>query len=234
MEKQFFGKLKDGHEVYLYTITDGSSVAKIMDYGATVVSFKPFLMYDVIGGYDELSSYETDNSNQGATIGRVANRIEDAEFEMDGAIFMLPANDKGNCLHGGIGFKRKIWDVLEYSDSSVLFSCFSPDGDDGFPSDIVTKVRFTLENSALIISYEAIPSGKTPIALTNHSYFNLDGFGGDVKEQQVMIYADRYTDVDSRLIPTGERPTVEGTPFDLRSFKKIGADFSESFIIRKC
>lgn len=229
MNSKIFGKLSDGREVKLYTITGGTSFASITDYGATITAFRPFGDRDIIGGYDELSMYEMDNSNQGATIGRVANRIEDAEFTMDGAIYMLPANNNGNCLHGGIGFKRKIWDVLEHTENSILLSCFSPDGDDGFPSDLVTKVRFTLIDATLVISYEAIPGGKTPIALTNHSYFNLEGFGGDVKDHLITIFAEKYTEVDERLIPTGSRPSVEGTPFDLRTPKKIGADFCESF-----
>ena len=229
MKTEIFGKLSDGREVKLYTLRCGESSATITDYGATITSFRPFGIRDIIGGYDELSSYEQDNSNQGATIGRVANRIAGAEFTMDGAIYMLPANNNGNCLHGGVGFKRKIWDVLEYDGASILLSCFSPDGDDGFPSDLLTKVRYTLREDALIISYEAIPGGKTPIALTNHSYFNLNGFGGDVKDHIITIFADRYTEVDETLIPTGVRPSVEGTPFDLRSPKRIGADFCDDF-----
>ncbi len=229
MEKRLFGKLSDGREVHIYTLRAGEAVATVMDYGATIVSYRPFDDRDIIGGYDELSCYETDGSNQGATIGRVANRIEDAEFTMDGAIYMLTANSNGNCLHGGVGFKRKIWDVLEYDGTGILLSCFSPDGDDGFPSDLITRVRFTLDGEALIISYAAYPSGKTPIALTNHSYFNLDGFGGDVKEHLIRIYADNYTAVDERLIPTGERPAVDNTPFDLRTPRKLGKDFGEGF-----
>ena len=229
MEKRLFGKLSDGREVYIYTLKFGEAVAEVMDYGATIVSYRPFDGRDIIGGYDELASYETDGSNQGATIGRVANRIEDAEFTMDGAIYMLPANNNGNCLHGGVGFKRKIWEVLEYDGETILLSCFSPDGDDGFPSDLETKVRFTLSGNALIINYEAIPCGKTPIALTNHSYFNLCGFGGDIKDHRIRIFADSYTEVDERLIPTGVRPRVDGTPFDLREPKRIGEDFGDDF-----
>ena len=107
MEKKLFGKLSDGREVYSYKLTDGKSVAWIMNYGATILSFQPFGDAHVIGGYDKLETYELDGSNQGATIGRVANRIENAEFTMDGAIYMLPANNGTNCLHGGVGFKRR-------------------------------------------------------------------------------------------------------------------------------
>ena len=229
MEKTLFGKLSDGREVHLYTLRDGDNTLRIMDYGATIVSYCPFGERNIIGGYDELWCYEQDGSNQGATIGRVANRIEGAEFTMDGAIYMLPANNNGNCLHGGVGFKRKIWDVLEVSDSSILLSCFSPDGDDGFPSDLTTKVRFTLENDALIISYEAIPAGKTPIALTNHSYFNLDGFGGDIKDHIICIYADKYNEINEQILPTGRKLPVDSTPFDLRTPTRLGKDFGDDF-----
>lgn len=229
MEKKLFGKLKDGREVYSYTLQSGDCIAKIMDYGATILSLQPFGNKHIIGGYDVLESYEIDGSNQGSTIGRVANRIEDAEFVMDGAIYMLPANNNGHCLHGGVGFKRKIWDVLEYSDTTILLSCFSPDGDDGFPGDLVTRVRYTLDGSTIIIGYEAVPGSKTPIALTNHSYFNLNGFKADISNHEVMIYANNYTEVNSALIPTGNRPDVSGTPFDLRTYKRLGDLFSENF-----
>ncbi len=229
MEKKLFGKLKDDREVYSYLLQSGDSVARIMDYGATILSFQPFGKEHIIGGYDILECYEIDGSNQGATIGRVANRIANAEFTMDGAIYMLPNNNNGHCLHGGVGFKRKIWDVLEYTENSILLSCFSPDGDDGFPGDLVTKVRYTLDKSTVIIDYEATPGSKTPIALTNHSYFNLNGFSSDITNHEVMIYSNNYTEVDSSLIPTGNRPSVDGTPFDLRTYKKLGDIFSDSF-----
>ena len=221
MEKKLFGKLKDGREVDAYLLKSGDCIAWIMNYGATILSLQPFGKEHVIGGYDELEVYEIDGSNQGATIGRVANRIANAEFSMDGAIYMLPQNNGAHCLHGGIGFKRKIWDVLEYTDTSILLSCFSPDGDDGFPGDLVTKVRYTLIDSTLVIDYKAIPGSKTPIALTNHSYFNLNGFADDIMNHEVMIYADRYTEVDKELIPTGNRPCVDGTPFDLRTYTRL-------------
>ena len=229
MKKELFGKLKDGREVHAYELNSGSSTAKIIDYGATIVYFKPLGDVNIIGGYNNIESYEMDGSNQGATIGRVANRIKDAQFTLDGALYMLPQNNGNHCLHGGIGFKRKVWDVIEYDGQSILLSCFSPDGDDGFPSDLVTKVRYILDGSTLIIDYEAIPGGKTPIALTNHSYFNLDGFGESIKDHQIKIYADKYTAVSNDLIPTGERPSVEGTPFDLREYTKIGYHVSDSF-----
>ena len=90
-------------------------------------------------------------------------------------------------------------------------------------------VSYTLKDAAIIISYTATPDGKTPIALTNHGFFNLDGFGGDIKEHTVQIWANSYSEVNDKLIPTGNHPNVIGTPLDLRLPKKVGEDFSPTF-----
>ena len=226
MTREIFGIDKDGEKVEIVTLKNEVAELKIMTRGATIVSFKPFGI-DVVGGYDRLSDYEEDtDSYQGATVGRVANRIDGASFTMDGAIYMVTENDNGNCLHGGEGFSFKNWRIEELLENSVTMSYFSPDGEDGFPAAVFTKVTFTLEGTAVIIYYQAIPDGKTPIALTNHSYFNLDGFFGGLIDEHVMtIYADSYTEVGDNLIPSGERPLVESTPFDFRVPKKIGKDF---------
>ena len=227
MEKRLFGRIGN-RDVYLYKLKNELAEVSIMSYGATVVSFKPFGV-DIVGGYDSLEDYIADTSNQGATVGRVANRIEGAEFTMDGAVYMLPANNNGNCLHGGCGFHRRIWEVEEVCDDSILLSYYSEDGEEGFPSGLMTHVRMTLTGAALVIEYEAIPEGKTPIALTNHSYFNLDGFGGRVLEHTARIYAKEYTEVDERLIPTGKRPSVVGTVFDFTEPHKIGERVNGAF-----
>ena len=227
MDKRLFGNI-DGKEIYLYTLKNDSATAEIMTRGATLVSFRPFGV-DIVGGFNTLEGYLADDSHQGGIIGRVANRVADATFTMDGAVYMLPENDNGNCLHGGCGFDYRIWTVESHSDESITLSYYSADGEEGFPSGLAVEVTYTLVGATLIISYKATPDGKTPIALTNHAYFNLDGFGDTVKDQTIQIYADRYTEVDDKLIPTGYRPLVEGTPFDLHEPHKIGERFSESF-----
>lgn len=225
MTRELFGITKSGDRVEIVTLKNDLAELKIMTRGATIVSFKPFGI-DIVGGYDDLTGYEADTSSyQGATVGRVANRIGDASFVMDGAFYMVTANDNGNCLHGGEGFSFKNWQIEELLENSVTMSYFSPDGEDGFPAGVFAKVTFTLEGSAVIISYQAIPDGKTPIALTNHSYFNLDGFGGVIDDHIATINANSYTEVNEKLIPSGNRPCVKGTPFDFTSPKKIGEDF---------
>lgn len=229
MEKRLFGKLESGEEVYIYKITEGTSTAEVMEYGATLVSLRPFGDTDVVGGFDELFPYTTDASNQGALVGRVANRIENACFELDGKDYKLTENDNGNCLHSGIGFHHRMWSVSEYTENSITLSYFSPDGQDGYPANLNVKVKYTLKNNALLISYKAIPDGTTPIGLTNHAYFNLDGFGGDILDHTIQIWANNYTEVDDKLIPTGNRPSVSGTPFDLREPKRIGDAYTSDF-----
>ena len=227
MKREIYGKLKSGEEIEIVTLANEVATLQVMTLGATIVRFKTFGV-DIVGGYDCLADYEADtDSYQGATVGRVANRIGNACFNMDGAIYMVTDNDGGNCLHGGDGFSFKVWKIEEASDDSVTMSYYSPDGDEGFPAGLAVKVKFTLKEASVIIDYEAIPESKTPIALTNHSYFNLDGFGGVIDEHTATIFADRYTEVDDTLIPNGQRPLVSGTAYDFQSPKKIGADFGK-------
>ena len=228
MKREIFGKQKNGAVVEIVTLQNEVAELKVMTRGATIVSFNTYGT-DIVGGYDTLEDYEADtDSYQGATVGRVANRIAEASFTMDGAIYMVTENDNGNCLHGGEGFSFKPWNIDELTEDSITMSYRSADHEDGFPASLLVKVKFTLKDAAVIIEYKAVPDGKTPIALTNHSYFNLDGFGKTIDKHIATIYADRYTEVDEKLIPNGVRPTVEGTAFDFTSPKKIGSNFGAS------
>ena len=132
-------------------------------------------------------------------------------------------------MHGGIGFQHRKWTLVEYTENSITLSYFSPSGEDGFPSNLSVFVNYTLKNFALQISYKAIPEETTPIALTNHAFFNLDGLGGDIKSHIITIWADKYSETGTNLIPTGNRPSVNGTQLDLRCEKMIGSDFSKQF-----
>ena len=227
MTAEFFGKTTDGRDAHVYTLSSSMCIARISDYGATILSLSVDGI-DVVGGFDKLETYSADNSHQGATIGRVANRIAKARFTMDGKEYILPANDGENCLHGGVGYDFKLWDVKEYDDEHITFTYLSPNGDEGFPSDLFVEVTYTLSGSELIIDDKAIPMGKTPISLTNHAYFNLNGFGDDILSHTLTLYANSYTEVGNDLIPTGVRPNVEGTPFDFREPHAIGERIDET------
>ena len=229
MERKFFGKSLSGDDVNLYTLENECAKLTVMDFGLIVVGFEVYGR-DIIGGFDTLDDYIKDDSHQGGTIGRVANRIGGASFEIDGAIYNLPKNDGENCLHGGIGFDRRMWTLVEARADALVFSYTSADGEEGFPANLDVTVTMTLKDSTLIISYEATPDGKTPVALTNHSYFNLDGFGGNIKDHTARIYADKYTEVSEDLIPNGKRPSVLGTVFDFQAPHRIGERLSDDFI----
>ncbi len=229
MVKEFFGKTPDGEDIFNYTVKNGNAALSVMNFGATVTSFKVFGT-EIVLGFDKFEHYFADRSCHAAIVGRVANRIKGAELNIDGAIHMLSANQSGNCLHGGFeGFARKYWRLEEYTEDSLTFSYYSPDGDEGFPEGLFTKVKYTLDGSTMIIEYEAIPDGKTAIALTNHCFFNLDGMGETVYRTKARIYADTYTEVDADGIPTGSHPSVKGTVYDFTYEKPFGEGFFEGF-----
>lgn len=229
MEKKLFGTLPTGEAIHIYTMKNEVASLSVMERGAAIVKFEVYGK-DIIGGYETLDKYLEDTSHQGAAIGRVANRVADACFEMDGKLYTLPKNNNGNCLHGGDGFDHKVFTVTEATEDSITLSYTSADGEEGFPAELTVFVTYKLEGGAILIDYKAYPKGKTPIALTNHSYFNLNGFGRTVEEHKITIHADRYTAVNEKLIPNGERPLVEGTVFDLRTPHAMGERCSADFI----
>ena len=230
MEKKYFGSLPTGEEIYLYSLKNEDALVNIMTRGATIVNFVAHGI-DIVGGFDALDTYLKEGSHQGAIIGRVANRVANGQFTMDGVTYNLPKNDHGVCcLHGGDGFDHKVWTVTDYTDDSITLTYHSADGEEGFPAALDVKVTYKLEGASLLIDYEATPDGKTPIALTNHAYFNLNGLGGTIEDHVAVIYADTYTEVDGNLIPNGNRPSVVGTPFDFTTPHTIGERCGKDFI----
>jgi aldose 1-epimerase len=227
--KSVFGSTPDGTKVEIYTLEEGSLKARVMTYGARLVSLevpdRSGKIADIVLGYESLDGYTADpKSYFGSIVGRYGNRIAHATFTLDGKRYELPANDGVNTLHGGIkGFDKLVWKGQEIP-RGVELTLVSKDGDQGFPGSLTARVRYTLEAHALKIEYFATTDKDTVLNLTNHSYFNLAGEGqGDILNHQVMIPADRYTPVDSGLIPTGELAPVAGTPLDFHKATAIGA-----------
>ncbi len=229
MNTRVFGTLPTGEKIIEYTVENGRCSLSVMSFGAIVTRFT-IDGRDTVGGFDTLAAYLEDDSHQGGLIGRVANRVAGASFVQDGVAYRLPKNDGENCLHGGVGFDRRVWDVTEVSNTRIALEYTSADCEEGFPSELSVRVVYTLLESGFAIEYIAKPKGKTPISLTNHSYFNLEGFGGTVDAHEVKIYADTYTEVDENLIPTGHRPSVSGTVFDLRDYRRLSDCFNDEFI----
>lgn len=234
--KERFGILADGKEVFVYTLTNTYGMsAKILDYGGTIVELrapdKNGAFCDVVGGYDTLDSYVQADGYLGALIGRFGNRIANGKFTLDGVEYTLDTNNGKNHLHGGkVGFDSKIWSVSaqDRDEPSLMLRYTSPDGEEGYPGKLDVTVTYTLtENNAISINYKATTDKRTPINLTNHSYFNLAGYdSGDILTHELWIDADRYLPTDDTLIPTGEIASVEETPFDFRAAKEIGKDIN--------
>jgi len=232
--KSVFGDMPDGTKVEIYTLEEGALKARIMTYGARLVSLevpdRSGKVADIVLGYDNLAGYTADaKSYFGSIVGRYGNRIAHATFSLDGKPYQLPANDGVNTLHGGIlGFDKLVWQGHEIP-HGVELTLVSKDGDQGFPGTLTARVRYTLEAHALKIEYFATTDKDTVLNLTNHSYFNLAGEGqGDILKHLVMIPADRYTPVDSGLIPTGELAPVAGTPLDFHKATAIGARIDDN------
>jgi aldose 1-epimerase len=158
--------------------------------------------------------------------GRVANRIANARFILDGREYQVTRNAGAHQLHGGPkNFSKVIWNPSLPAGSGsphVELTYISADGEEGFPGRLTTVVRYTLTNeNTLRIDYRATTDKPTPINLTNHAYFNLAG-AGDVVEHELTLNADRYTVVDADLIPTGEVKPVAGSPLDFRRLTSLG------------
>ncbi|HEX6731884.1 MAG TPA: aldose epimerase family protein [Pyrinomonadaceae bacterium] len=235
--KEDFGTV-DGKKVELYTLTNRNGVeAKIITYGGTVVSLKvpdrSGNLADVVLGYDNLDGYLQDTSYFGSIVGRFANRIAKGRFNLNGVEYKLATNNGENHLHGGIkGFDKVVWSGVPSNvanGASLKLTYASRDMEEGYPGNLFVTVVYSLTNSnELKIDYSATADKDTVVNLTHHSYFNLAGEGnGDILKQEMMINANRYTPVDSTLIPTGELRAVRGTPFDFLRPIAIGARINE-------
>ena len=234
VSKATFGKTPDGQDVEIYTLKSPAVEARIMTYGARIVSIKTAdkagKVDDVVLGGANFDDYlKGKNAYFGAVVGRYGNRIAGGKFFIDGQPVQIPKNENGkNSLHGGtVGFDSLVWTAKQVPEG-VELTLVSKDGDQGFPGTLTTHVTYTLKGSALHINYSSTTDKPTVTNLTNHSYFNLSGEGnGTILDDTIMINADGFTPVNADLIPTGQIQPVEGTPFDFRKPMVIGARIND-------
>ncbi len=236
IEKSVFGKMPDGTAVDIYTLKNASGMtAEIMTYGCRIVKLltpdRTGRMGDVVLGHDTFEEYLQPGDVFSAAVGRYANRIDGARFEINGNTYTLAANDGTNSLHSAPGgFQDRVWRVKRSDNSddapSITFSYHSPDGECGFPGNVDATVTYTVStDNALIIDYTAQTDCETPVNLTNHAFFNISGdVGKDVLSHELQLNADYITAVRDDLIPTGELTPVAGTPYDFNRSKTIGQD----------
>lgn len=237
IKKEIVGQL-DGKNVMEYTlVNDGGMTAKIINYGAIVTYLtapdKNGKMENVVLGFDKPSAYwnEPYSSNccyLGAIVGRYGNRIAKGKFNLNGTEYNLAINNGPNHLHGGLkGFDKVVWESEEFQSEEgpgVKLSYTSVDMEEGYPGTFTVTVKYTLtKDNGLKCDYDGFIDKPCPVNVTHHGYFNLTGGAKtDILGHEMQILADRYTVVDSTLIPTGELRAVAGTPMDFTTPHTIG------------
>ncbi|MEG1585626.1 MAG: aldose epimerase family protein [Bacteroidales bacterium] len=229
-----FESVIDNKPVTLYTLANSNGLTlQVTNWGCRVVSLwvpdRRGNFDDIVLGYESLDRYLNNPGERflGSTIGRYGNRIHDGRFELNGEAYQLSQFNNGQCLHGGDkGFDKVVWNVDSVFSDKIYFSYLSPDGEEGFPGNLLVKMSYALTpQNEFRITYDAQTDKPTPVNLTHHSFFNLHGEGnGTINDHILTIAADAYTPVDSVLIPLGENMPVADTPFDFRTPKAIGRD----------
>jgi len=233
IERSPFGSTA-GQEVSLYTLTNAKGwVLKITNYGATVTELhvpdRLGTLADIVLGFDSLAPYVASKSYFGSIAGRVANRIKNGLFELEGKTYELAQNDGANHLHGGLrGFNKVVWaakPTLAWNGPALELKYLSRDGEEGYPSAVAVTVTYQLtDDGEFRVDMEAVPLGTTIVNLAHHSYFNLAGHAsGSTLGHELQLNANEYTVAD---VDPGVTKPVEGSPFDFSDFKPIGLDLA--------
>lgn len=228
-----FGVDNNGRPATLWTLRNESLEIDVTDHGATLVAVRApdraGVFADVVLGFDDVRGYQSEqNQYFGCTTGRVCNRIANGRFDLDGYTYRLAINNPPNSLHGGANrsLDKVAWRAERVGDDAsqgVRFSYLSRNGEEGFPGNLQVEVTYWLTGNTIKIDYRATTDQRTPVNLTNHTYWNLAGAGAaTVLDHDLAIDADRYTKTDDTLIPTGEIASVLGTALDFTKPLPIG------------
>ncbi|MEX2605773.1 MAG: aldose epimerase family protein [Kiritimatiellia bacterium] len=246
IRKQHYGILPDGREVDQYTLTNTHGLrCKVITYGGIITELwvpdRKGEFADVVLGHASLENYLKGHPYFGAITGRVAGRITNGKFTLDGKDCQLVQNNERNHLHGGIhALDKKLWKA-EISDDVLTLSYLSPDGEEGYPGNVSIQVSYSLtDENELKLEYRAATDAPTPLSLTNHSYFNLAGEGTpDLTTHRLQIFADTIVPKEGDGTLTGVPVSVEGTPHDfrretcLKSFTQEDGEHGENYLLRK-
>ena len=241
LSKSDFGKLPDGKEVKLFTLSNDNNLSiEIINYGGIITSInmpgKKGNIENIVCGFDELEDYLSEEylgsyPYFGAIIGRFGNRIAKGQLEVEGKTYELAVNNGPNHLHGGkVGFDRRFWEskTIENEDKiGIELSYVSPDMEENYPGELKVKCIYTLNNeNELGIEYFAETDKTTVVNLTNHTYFNLSGGKEDILHHELKLNANKMTEMVEQ-IPTGKIIPVEGTAHDFSEFKSFVKGISE-------
>lgn len=244
MKESTYGKMPDGKEVKLFTLTNKNGMeAKVTEYGAILVSVtapdKDGNFADVTHGYDTLEGWLTNTSYFGATVGRFGNRIADGKFTLDGKEYTLVTNnDPGGipcALHGGtVGFDKVLWSGEGFEkegERGVTLTYVSADGEEGYPGELTVEVTYTLtDNNELVWEAKATTKAPTVLNIVHHSYWNLSGDPTtSINDHMLTLFADEYLPTNAGLIPTGDKAAVADTPMDFTKPTAIGDRVEDDF-----
>jgi aldose 1-epimerase len=234
IEKKKWGEA-DGKEVDLYTLINKHGlIAKITNFGAILTELdvpdRKGQSGDVVLGWDTLADYQKNDPHLGSTVGRVGNRIANATFELDGKTYKLAANNGPHHLHGGVkGWDKAVWGATAVETPegpSLKLTLVSKDGDEGYPGTVHATTTYTLtRDDELRIEMTATTDKPTPLNMVHHSYWNLSAAPGDIKDEVLTLYADKYT---PGLPPDGKVLPVAGTPWDFTKGKTLGQDLMKT------
>ena len=234
LSSRHFGFLPSGEAVEAWTFRGaGGLTLEVLTYGGIVMRLlapdRSGRLDDVVLGFDKLDPYAANHPYFGAITGRVAGRITEARFHLDGKKYELARNDPPNHIHGGIeGFHKKIWTATPISRAdgapSLRLTYRSPDGEEGYPGTVDVAVTYTVTNdNAFMIETEAGTDKPTPFNLTHHSYFNLAGeAAGSIEDHVLQIHSDETIATDAHMTLLGKRVPVAGEPNDFNQPHRLG------------
>lgn len=223
----------EGKNIELFNLTNGKGMSvKVTNYAASLtdvlVPDRQGNLGHVVLGFDNPASYAGRHPKLGATVGRFANRIRNAELTLEGRTIQLERNNKNHSIHGGSkGFNRQVFHTdtcyTQKDTAAVVFSYRSAHLEGGFPGNLHLTIAYKLTgNNEIILEYTATTDRPTVVNLTNHSYFNLSGCQRPVTDHFYRIEADSITPTDSDGIPTGELRAVAGTEYDFTTPQPVG------------
>lgn len=227
MSVERFGRTDDADVLEITLRTSAGAEARVLTWGAVLRDLRVPVggaLQGVVLGLDRIEDYVVHSPYFGAIVGRYANRIGGAAFRLGGETYRLAPNEGRNQLHGGSrGFGKRLWTLLDHGLAHAVLALASPDGDMGYPGRLLATCTYTLlEPATLRIALGATADRPTPVNLTTHSYYNLDG-SIDVCAHHLRVAADFITPTDPDLIPTGEIRAVDGTLYDFTTLRPIGA-----------
>lgn len=231
IKEKLFGEA-NGKNIYEYTLKNRNGIEiSCLNYGCAITKMitpdNKGNYENIVLGFQDITAYQDNPPYLGVVVGRIAGRIQDAQFELEGKTYTLASNDGKNHLHGGLqGFHKVAWDVEiidKEEETAIEFSYTSLDGEEGYPGTLAVKVTYTLnDENEFIIHYYAQSDKTTVFNPTNHTYFNLSGnLKRDISQHSLLVDSSQYLELTPELMPTGKFVDVNDTVFDFRTGRKI-------------